>query len=138
MGCPLFHGVSRTRRDAPDAVEVLLHIGSMPSPVAIAPVLGPAKLVTRWRCMGFPLLHGVAKTRCLIHLRIRRSLPASLYQPIKACPLAKRLYPAVRDVVKVEVRILFGCYVVHGLRKRLPEGEYRSPQEVLSALRRGR
>jgi hypothetical protein len=24
------------------------------------------------------------------------------------------------------------------LRKRLPEGEYRSPQEVLSALRRGR
>ena len=26
-------------------------------------VLGAAKLVTRWRCMGFPLLHGVAKTR---------------------------------------------------------------------------
>ena len=24
------------------------------------------------------------------------------------------------------------------LRKRLPEGEYRSPQDVLSALRRGR
>jgi uncharacterized protein DUF2795 len=24
------------------------------------------------------------------------------------------------------------------LRKRLPEGEYRGPQEVLSALRRGR
>jgi hypothetical protein len=28
--------------------------------------------------------------------------------------------------------------VISQLRKRLPEGEYRSPQDVLSALRRGR
>jgi len=28
--------------------------------------------------------------------------------------------------------------VVGQLRKRLPEGEYRGPQDVLSALRRGR
>ena len=28
--------------------------------------------------------------------------------------------------------------VIGQLRKRLPEGEYRGPQEVLSALRRGR
>jgi hypothetical protein len=28
--------------------------------------------------------------------------------------------------------------VISQLRKRLPEGEYRGPQEVLSALRRGR
>jgi hypothetical protein len=28
--------------------------------------------------------------------------------------------------------------VIGQLRKRLPEGEYRSPQDVLSALRRGR
>jgi hypothetical protein len=28
--------------------------------------------------------------------------------------------------------------IISQLRKRLPEGEYRSPQEVLSALRRGR
>ena len=28
--------------------------------------------------------------------------------------------------------------VVGQLRKRLPEGEYRSPQDVLSSLRRGR
>jgi hypothetical protein len=28
--------------------------------------------------------------------------------------------------------------VVGQLRKRLPEGEYRDPQDVLSALRRGR
>jgi hypothetical protein len=28
--------------------------------------------------------------------------------------------------------------VVSQLRNRLPEGEYRSPQDVLSALRRGR
>ena len=27
--------------------------------------------------------------------------------------------------------------VISQLRKRLPEGEYRSPQDVLSALRRG-
>lgn len=28
--------------------------------------------------------------------------------------------------------------VIGQLRKRLPEGEYRSPQDVLSALQRGR
>ncbi len=28
--------------------------------------------------------------------------------------------------------------VIGQLRKRLPEGEYRGPQDVLSALRRGR
>jgi hypothetical protein len=28
--------------------------------------------------------------------------------------------------------------VISQLRKRLPEGEYRSPQDVLSALKRGR
>jgi len=28
--------------------------------------------------------------------------------------------------------------LISQLRKRLPEGEYRSPQDVLSALRRGR
>lgn len=29
-------------------------------------------------------------------------------------------------------------HVVGQLRKRLPEGEYRGPQDVLSALRKGR
>jgi hypothetical protein len=28
--------------------------------------------------------------------------------------------------------------ILSQLRKRLPEGEYRGPQDVLSALRRGR
>src|SRR5215211_8500007 len=117
MRYPLFHGVSRTRRDAPDAVEVLLHIGSMPSPVAIAPVLGPAKRVTRWRCMGYPLFHEVAKTRAS-RARCCRS-PHYRGQNI---PL-----PTPAQVLRGAAKRRQACYKLGGRFRTDPKKEEQAP-----------
>src|SRR5215211_524221 len=62
-----------------------------------------------------------SRSSLFIQLRTRRTLPAGLYHPIKACPTLERLYPAVRDVFVVllaQVLILHSGHIAHSLRER--------------------
>jgi len=65
---------------------------------------------------------------------LRKRLPAQVGKYLKGVQ-----FPARKDELlgRLERNGVPGP-VVGQLRKRLPEGEYRSPQDVLSALKRGR
>ena len=67
-------------------------------------------------------------------MRLRHWLPAALALALLGIAIA--VFVAL-DAPGLERNGVPGP-VISQLRKRLPEGEYRSPQDVLSALRRGR
>ena len=65
---------------------------------------------------------------------LRKRLPAQVGRYLQGVQ-----FPARKEELlgRLERNGVPGPVIVQ-LRKRLPEGEYRSPQDVLSALRRGR
>jgi hypothetical protein len=100
-----------------DAVDVLCHIGSMSSPEAFVPVLGPAKLETRRRCMGVPLLHGVAKTR-----RRRTRYCRSPHYGRQSIPL-----PTPAQVLRGAAKRRQACYKLGGRFGTDPKKEEQAP-----------
>ena len=65
---------------------------------------------------------------------VRKRLPAQVGRYLEGVE-----FPARKEELlgRLERNGVTGPFIGQ-LRKRLPEGEYRSPQDVLSALRRGR
>ncbi len=65
---------------------------------------------------------------------LRKRLPAQVGRYLEGVEFPARKEELIGMLERNEVP----GPVLSQLRKRLPEGEYRGPQDVLSALRRGR
>lgn len=65
---------------------------------------------------------------------LRKRLPAQVGKYLQGVEFPARKEELIKKLERNGVPSM----VVGQLRKRLPEGEYRSPQDVLSALKRGR